>query len=85
MNKPTVRRLLLKNEAGTENFVRNLALKIFVKSPTSEVAAQIIEQLKCDSALESTDYLELQAWCSTFALLAWITATMDVHHRGNQK
>lgn len=65
-------RLVLAIEKGSENFFRNIALRIFARSETKAEAKRKLQDVITGAGLTESEQYEFLAWFSTFVILRYL-------------
>lgn len=64
-------RLVLSIEHGPENYLRNIALRIFARSETKAEAKRKLQDVINGAGLTDAERDEFLAWFSTFVILQY--------------
>lgn len=65
-------RLVLSIEHGPENYLRNIALRIFARSETKAEAKRKLQDVINGAGLTDAERDEFLAWFSTFVILQYL-------------
>jgi len=65
-------RLVLAIEEGSENYLRNTALRIFARSETAAEAKRKLTDVINRAGLTESEQYEFLAWFSTFVILRYL-------------
>ena len=67
-------RIIFRKEAGSEHYLRNLALDLIVKAESSDQAIRAAELIAASSGFDATETQELVAWIFALSLIICVAA-----------
>jgi len=67
-------RIVFRKEAGSENYLRNLALDLIVKAESPDQAIKVAELIAASSGFADTETQELVAWIFALSLIICVAA-----------